>query len=417
MGKIFNALEKYRKENKAAAPAPKLKKADWDALLQYDRRTGKLDLRSTKLIRDPGTIHRLLANKMILPDGKITSEAKKKCKEMTQQLRVSLTGQPQAPNDTQKDVQDMDTSISSGDLRKFDGKTNKKTSTQQPAPSKVSIVHQIKKNSSEAVDTFIPAHEMSALSMTKAAPKQDRSAEAEQTIYDHGVIDKNLISLLTPQSFESEQFKLLRTHLLFPSSGKAPRSILVTSAVPGEGKSFVAANLAVSIASDIDRHVLLMDCDLRNPVIHRRFGIGDVTGLSDYLSRGTPLSSLLIRTKLNKLTILPAGRPPANPSELLSSELMSALISEVAERYYDRLIIIDSPPPTLTAETIALARNVDGILVVVKFGDTSRKLVRELIEKMGKEKILGSIINFFDIRSSGYHTYKAYRKYEKRYKK
>ena len=120
---------------------------------------------------------------------------------------------------------------------------------------------------------------------------------------------------------------------------------------------------------------------------------------------------------MNKLTILPAGRPPANPSELLSSELMSALISEVAKRYYDRLIIIDSPPPTLTAETIALARNVDGILLVVKFGDTSRKLVRDLIEKIGKEKILGSIINFFDIRSSGYHAYRAYRKYEKRYNK
>ncbi len=90
----------------------------------------------------------------------------------------------------------------------------------------------------------------------------------------------------------------------------------MTSAVPGEGKSFTVANLAVSIAMNIQDHVLIIDCDMRKPSIHKQFGIGNVPGLSEYLSKGTDLSSLLLKTNVIKLTILPAGKPPDNPSEL-----------------------------------------------------------------------------------------------------
>lgn len=152
-------------------------------------------------------------------------------------------------------------------------------------------------------------------------------------LYDVNNIDKNLVALLKAQSFENEQFKMLRTNLLFPSSGKSPRTIMVTSAVPDEGKSFVAANLAISIAQSIQEYVLLIDCDIRRPCIHTQFGFGDVPGLSEHLANGPSLSSLLLKTEVNKLSILPGGKPPHNPSELLSSQRMSKLLEEVTERY------------------------------------------------------------------------------------
>ena len=131
-----------------------------------------------------------------------------------------------------------------------------------------------------------------------------------EVLYDNNNIDRNLIVHLQPNSFEAEQFKILRTNLLFPSSGKSPRSIMVTSAVPGEGKSFVAANLAVSIAQSIQEHVLLIDCDIRRSCAHTRFGFGDTPGLSDYLINRVPISSLILKTPVNKLSILPGGKPP-----------------------------------------------------------------------------------------------------------
>ena len=196
-------------------------------------------------------------------------------------------------------------------------------------------------------------------------------------------------------------------------SGKVARSIMVTSAVPGEGKSFVAANLAISIAQSIQEHVLIIDSDMRVPSIHRQFGFDDIPGLSEYLANGTPLSMLLQKTKVDKLSILPAGKPPHNPAELLSSQRMSKLLEEVRERYSDRYIIIDSPPPKLTAEANALARQVDGILLIVKYGSTPRDMVSDLIELLGKEKILGVVFNRVDMRLSNYLAYKRYAKYGK----
>jgi exopolysaccharide/PEP-CTERM locus tyrosine autokinase len=177
---------------------------------------------------------------------------------------------------------------------------------------------------------------------------------------------------------------------------------MVTSALPGEGKSFLAANLAVTIAQNINEHVLLMDCDMRQPSVNRMFGFGRVPGLSEYLSEGFPLPSLLLKTGISKLTLLTAGAPPTNPSELLSSSRMSSLLAEVQARYPDRYVIIDSPPPHLTAEAQVIARQVDGILIVVKYRGTDRNLVADLVEKLGKEKVLGVVFNFFDQRVSAY---------------
>jgi len=239
-----------------------------------------------------------------------------------------------------------------------------------------------------------------------------------EVLYDDNHIDKNMVTLLKPQSFEAEQFKILRTNLLFPSSGKSPRTIMVTSSVPDEGKSLIAANLSVSIAQSIQEHVLLIDCDIRRPCIHMQFGFGDVPGLSDHLSRGIPVSSLLLKTKVNKLSILPGGNPAHNPSELVSSQKMSKLLQEVKYRYSDRFIVIDSPPPKLTAETSALSRQVDGVLLVIEYGRTSREMVLDLVDTIGKEKILGVVFNKLDMRFANYYSlgkFKTYSKYYQEY--
>ena len=224
-------------------------------------------------------------------------------------------------------------------------------------------------------------------------------------------VDPNLVSVVNPNSVETEIFKVLRAKILFPASGKPPRSIMVTSAVPGEGKSFVAANLAVNMAQNIDDHVLLMDCDLRRPTIHRLFGLGRVKGLSEHLANGNKLPELLIKTGLGKLSILPSGAPPHNPSEILSSAKMADLLDELKTRYQDRYLIIESPPPMLAPETSAIAKHVDAIIVVIKFGSTPMDEVEELIDNLGKEKIIGAVINRFDARTSRYYGYHKYGKY------
>lgn len=226
-----------------------------------------------------------------------------------------------------------------------------------------------------------------------------------------------MVSLHRPHSFEAEQFKLLRTRLLFPREGRPPRTIMVTSALPGEGKSFVSTNLAASIAQNVNEYVLLIDCDMRHPSVHRCFGLpDDVPGLSAYLANGgCPLGDLLQRTCIEKLTLLPGGRPPPNPSELLSSRRMSRLLEEVRTRYEDRYVIVDSPPPKMIAEANALARQVDGILLVVRYGMTSRRSLQELVDSLGREKIVGTVLNRLDMRMgrfhSDYYTYRNYKKY------
>jgi protein-tyrosine kinase len=224
-------------------------------------------------------------------------------------------------------------------------------------------------------------------------------------------IDPNLVSVVNPQSLETEIFKVLRGKILFPASGKPPRSIMVTSAVPGEGKSFVAANLAVNMARNIEDQVLLMDCDLRRPSMHRMFGLGRVKGLSEHLSNGNRIADLLIKTGIGKLSIFPSGTPPHNPSEVLSSAKMATLLNELKARYQDRYLIIESPPPMLAPETNAIAKQVDGIIVVIKFGSTPIDAVEELIDNLGKEKIIGAVINRFDARTNRYYGYRKYGKY------
>ena len=388
-----------------APEAPEaLSQADMDLLLQHAPATRKLDLHHPSILNDPTIVKRLLDNKMIDADGKLTPQALVRCRALTrfkkeyQQKKASMKPKPSiakklkaaaARNKAQKDAED-----SAENKLKIIPLKNDKEEVNTEAEKSREITHDL---------TTVSKPQKEVKKPVKAATQNRFTLGKTPAKYARREIERDLVTLMNPQSFEAEQFKILRTNLLFAESGKTPRSVMVTSAVPGEGKSFVAANLAISVAQHVNWNVLLIDCDLRRPSVHRQFGFENVAGLSEYLANGSDLEPLLHKTGIQNLTILPAGALPDNPSELLSSERMIALLEEVASRYHDRLIILDSPPPKLTAESGALARYVDGILLVVKYGSTPKDSVTELISKLGKKKIIGAVINNFDAGSSRYH--------------
>jgi len=215
--------------------------------------------------------------------------------------------------------------------------------------------------------------------------------------------------LLGPSAYDSmdaENFRKLRAHILSAkNSENRLKCIMVTSAYPGEGKTFVAANLGVSIALGIDEHVLMVDCDLRNPHLHAMLDCPNGAGLHEHLVENIPLSELILRTRIDKLSLLPGGTLPCNPSELIASNLMEAFLEEVKSRYPDRYIVIDSTPSFITAEAQVLARKADGIILVVMAGKSPRKAVQKTIENLGSDKIIGVVFNGYDQPLNGYGKY------------
>lgn len=213
-----------------------------------------------------------------------------------------------------------------------------------------------------------------------------------ETIKSNNVSSK-LIVLTAPDSFEAESFKLLRAQILFSKDRERPRTIMVTSAMPGDGKTFVAANLAASIAQGIDDYVLLVDCDLRRSSLHQMFGLSNRYGLHEYLKKKKELPELLIKTSINKLSFLPAGTLPSNPSELLASNDMMSFLEEVRDRYDDRFIILDTPPSQILAESHVISNFVDGIVFVVRENVTPSDMVKKAVSSFSKEKLLGVVVN------------------------
>lgn len=207
----------------------------------------------------------------------------------------------------------------------------------------------------------------------------------------------DLLVVKHPDFSATEYFRFLRSKIIHPAHGKPPRTIMVTSALRGDGKTFVAANLAACIALGMNEHVLLLDCDLRAPSLCKFFGIDEKReGLSSYLTDRSDIAGLLCKTDVSKLTLLPGGKSINNPAELLSSEKMQHLISEVRNRYPDRFVILDTSPLELTSETSVLINQVDGALMVVQYGKTPRKLAKSAIEQIGKKKLLGIVFNGYE---------------------
>ena len=246
-----------------------------------------------------------------------------------------------------------------------------------------------------------------------ACPESDPGQLREEILsspLNNGLSDTGpLVALSDPWSYCSEQFRSIKTAILFPENGRKLRTILVTSAVPGEGKSFVASNIAASLATSMDNHVLVIDSDLRRPSMAGVFALPpDAPGLDMYLNHRCPLEKVIYRTCIDKLSVIPAGSVVKNPSELVTSSTMTQMLSDVGSRYSDRYVIIDSPPPLFAPETIAVSKHVDGIIVVIRNDKTLKKTVAEMLEKLDRSKVIGIVLNRYNTLFGIDHGYKGY---------
>ena len=218
--------------------------------------------------------------------------------------------------------------------------------------------------------------------------------------------------LVDPNSSKSnrttEEFRRIKRPLLQHVRGEGAtvvdnaNLIMVTSALPGEGKTFTSINLAMSIAMEMDKTVLLIDADVAKPDVTGRLGVEAEKGLIDVLQdEGLTLPEVLLRTDIPTLTLLPSGSRHVHSTELLASERMRQLMLELANRYSDRIIIIDSPPLLLTNEARVLAGLVGQVVLVTEESRTPQHAVKEAVDMLDENEIVGIVMNKGTHRKEG----------------
>ena len=214
-----------------------------------------------------------------------------------------------------------------------------------------------------------------------------------------------IISIKNPKSPIAEAYRGIRTSIEFSNLDKNLQVITVTSSMQNEGKSTVLANLAVSFAN-LDKKVLIMEGDLRNPSVHRMFNISNIKGLTDILLQNKVFADCVHCTDVKNLHVLTCGAIPPNPSEMLSSKKIRDFIESLRE-YYD-YIFIDAPPIGIVTDAGIISTYTDGCIFVVGAGDADiemAKVSKERLEKVGAN-ILGVVLNKFESSgASGYYNY------------
>jgi len=219
-----------------------------------------------------------------------------------------------------------------------------------------------------------------------------------------------IIVLSEPRSSASEAYRGLRTGILFSTPGHSPRSVLITSPSAGEGKTITCANLAVAMAQSGSK-VLLLDTDMRKPRLHRVFGIKNEQGMSNLLVGEGEWKDFRIKTDITNLDFIPSGPISPNPAELVGSERMQMLMNEFGEEY-DR-IVVDSAPVAAVTDPVVLSRMVDGVILVIRAGVTSRDIIANGIRQLKDvhATILGATLNNIDIGKGSYYYHQYYYSY------
>jgi capsular exopolysaccharide synthesis family protein len=205
-----------------------------------------------------------------------------------------------------------------------------------------------------------------------------------------------------------EQFNRVRHSLFDRSRVKPIRTVLITSAVNAEGKTMASIGLASAIARSVDQWALLLECDLRRPSIARRMRVVPCPGLVGHLVDGCPLGDVVQPTLLPKLSVIQAGRHTSNAAHVLASEDATRLVGRLKSRYDDRVIVLDAPPVMATPEPLSLASIVDAIILVVDASNTPRRLVRQLLKDLPRDKVLGVVLNRARVGASESYYYYAY---------
>lgn len=192
---------------------------------------------------------------------------------------------------------------------------------------------------------------------------------------------------------EAEAYRLLRTRIMQKSGSSSGSTIMVTSAVPGEGKTLTAVNLALTYAKQFHSTVLLVDCDLKRQGVHELLGYRSDCGVADYLTEGAPLSELIVWPGIEKLTVISGGKTLSDSSELLGAPAMKGLVQELRTRYPERMVIFDLPPVLTGADALSFAPLVDHIVMVVRSERTSCRDLQEAMALLPREKLLGVVVN------------------------
>ncbi len=226
-----------------------------------------------------------------------------------------------------------------------------------------------------------------------------------------------LVTQVRPQSQMAESYRALRTSLLLSNLGAPPKVIMVTSALPQEGKTTTSINTAVVLAQKGVR-VLLIDADMRRPSIHKTLGMGPHSGLSNVLTGSTTLDQAITRTAvLPNLFVLPAGTPPPNPAELLASSNMKDVLEQLKEQYDH--IVIDTPPSLSVTDAVVLSPRADAVVLVIRSGQTTKQALRRSRDILTQvnAKIVGVLLNAVDLSSPDYYYYYEYQgKYARYYR-
>ena len=206
-----------------------------------------------------------------------------------------------------------------------------------------------------------------------------------------------------PKSIDAEAYRSLRSNIEYSSFDDEYRVIVVTSSVPGEGKSTTSGNLAIALAQS-GNSVLLVDCDMRKPSIHKKFKISNAAGTAELLLRKKLFEEVANKYNEN-LTIITAGKIPPNPSEMLASRAMTAFIEEMKNEF--KYIILDTPPLQAVTDAQVLSTKADGVLLIVRAGSTKREMVFNSVDLIKKVqgKVIGTVLNGVENKKNNYYYY------------
>lgn len=229
-------------------------------------------------------------------------------------------------------------------------------------------------------------------------PSTDPDAFEDGAVYQ-SPLSSQFVVATEPGSPAAEQYRLLRTRLEGRENAGRTQLLLVTSPQLGEGKTTTSANLALTMSQEFQHRVLLIEADLRRPVLAAMFGVPPGPGLVDVLLGAATLEEVLVSVPGQQLLLLPAGAGAARSTELLSSSAMQRVVDALRTRF-DR-IVCDTPPMTL-ADTHVLIRLADGVLIVVRSGITPRPAVERALDGLDRRKLLGIVLNDVESRPDGY---------------
>lgn len=211
----------------------------------------------------------------------------------------------------------------------------------------------------------------------------------------------NLVTQKDPKNPAAEAYRVIRTGIQFAQAGKELQTIALTSCTPNEGKSTTIANLAV-VLTQAGKSVLLIDCDMRNPTVHKNFNLSNKVGLSSCISMGTALSDAVQKTSIEGLYALTGGVIPPNPSELLGSEQMKNVLQRAKEQY--DYVLIDTPPVMPVTDALIVSRFVDGMILVIASAEVKVEMARDVKNQLvnAGANILGVVLNKVRSEHHGY---------------